>query len=479
MSSKEKTISDIIVIGIIQIAIRVRGIVFIPVISIYLGVGAFGAYAQILALTSLLELVFGLGLYGGLVRFGQKDKYDLSNLYFSYMFLSFLSGLIVAILFYHFSADLSAVTLGTSEYAAAFQIGSALILTNILSRIGKNYFRVDSRMKIFGLLEGIKAYASIISVAYIVLFEGMGISEVILVIVLVEAIFVLLINFYIIWEAGFTSPSFPDIKDGLRYSIPLSISSLGSNLSSRADRILIGVFLGDSAVGIYSIAYELATGMRIYTLPIRQTFFPEFSRFIENGEIDTCKEYIDAGVRYFLMISIPTVGGLYLIGPTVASLLVGTGEPVPTAALMVILATGLLLSGVDRMYSVVLDANDRTARVTSVRLLGAFFNIILNLLLIPEFGVVGAAFATLLTYAFTVFAIYLSINIIKQSIPTKTLISSVLSTIVMVYTIRLFNIESIILVPFLGSLLYFTLLFAFGELNIKRFTSNFDYVGRG
>lgn len=468
---KSKTSSDILFTLFIELATRLRGLVFIPVISGTLGVAAFGAYSQIIAISSFLELVFGLGLYSALVRFGQNKKYSLADLYLSHTIVAVFSGVLITVVVVRFSPVLSSLTLGSSRYSAAFQIGSLLIVTRILFRMARNYFRIDSRIKIFSTINGIKAYGLVGTVAYIVLFRDGGVFEVMLGMVVVELVFVLFTNVLIVREIGLTVPTFPDLLEHLQYGLPLSVSSLANTAASRVDRVLIGFFLGASAVGVYSIAYQIATSISIYITPIRQTFFPEFSRFIENGEPDRCIPYLNAGVRYYLILSVPTVGGIYLIGQPVVSKLIGSSQPLPSGFLIALIAAGILLSGLDTIYGVILTASKRTRRLSEIRIVGAVSNLLLNLVLIPQFGIVGAGLATLLTYLFTSIVVFMSISTVRVSFTFITLLRTLVGTALMIAGVRILEIESMWYIVVVGSMIYFVVGTLTREIKISEIKS--------
>jgi O-antigen/teichoic acid export membrane protein len=268
----------------------------------------------------------------------------------------------------------------------------------------------------------------------------------------------------VVRELGVTIPTFPDIGEHLKYGMPLSVSALAGTLSSRVDRILIGFFLGASAVGVYSIAYQLAIAISVYVLPIRQTFFPEFSRLIEKGDAEQCVPYLKKGVRYFLLLSVPSVGAMYLIGPSVVQTLIGDSPPLPSNILMALIAGGILFSGLDQIYGVILTANERTDRLSAIRMVGAIGNLFLNLLLIQWFGVIGAAVATLVTYMLTSAAVFQEISVIKPPFSVITFIRTALAASAMVAGIWLLNISSIWLTITAGVLVYFSISFLLGEI---------------
>ncbi|WP_435078463.1 flippase [Halococcus sp. AFM35] len=397
MNLGRKLSTDVLVTTIFDFATRLRGIVFIPVISGILSVAAYGAYAQLLAIASLLAIVFELGLHGSLVRYAQDDG-NTAELYYSLTTFAVVVGVGVATVLYTVATPLSRLVLGGVEYAVVFRIGAVLVPLRIWGNMAGNYFRSEMQIKFFSGLRTARAYLSIVGVLVVLLLLHYGLPGVISVVVGAEFLYVLFLQSIITRRLGIVRPSFEDFTRYLRYSIPLAVSIIAGNLSSRADRILIGYFLGASAVGIYSIVYQFATVLGLLAQPITTAYFPEFSRLIEEGRTDECLAYLEAGIRYFTTIGLPAIAGLYLVGPEIIESLSTEATGEASITILPIIASGIFLFGLDEIYGIIFIASERTEILTFTRGVAAISNVILNLIMIPQFGILGAAIATMMSY---------------------------------------------------------------------------------
>jgi O-antigen/teichoic acid export membrane protein len=473
MSSRKVT-TDVLVSGATRAAIRFRGLIFIPVITISLGIEAFGAYAQILAVVNLLELIFGLGLYTSLVRYGRRTE-RLADLYYSLLVVTTLSAGAVSLVIALFATELSALTLGSTEYADAFRLGALLTWIRAVFRLTWNYFRIDSRIKLFSAIEGLKAYGIVAVVTVSVLFLDAGLVGLFLSMVLLEVFTIVVIQVKIVREIGVTVPSFRNLRMHLKYSVPVALSSLAGNVSSRADRVMIGFFLGASAVGVYSIAYQIATAITMFVTPIRQTFFPEFSKFIDEGELQKCSTYLRTGIRYFLIVALPSVAGMYLIGPDVISLLTA-GQGIPSPLVIAVIALGIVAQGVEQLYGVIMDAIEETGRRAKFLSIGAVVNILINVVAIPSFEILGAAVATLLTYLLVSALTMWRVNqLVPTALPKLTIVRSSGASFAMLGAASTVFGDRILLTVVFSAPLYFGLLFVSRELTFaelrKRMTA--------
>ena len=469
--SPRKVVTDVAVASVTRGLIRLRGLVFIPLITLNLGIGAFGAYAQVLAVVNLLELVFGLGLYDALVRYGRRTGPE--DIYYSLLLVTGVSTGAVAGVIVLFAPWIASVTLGSSEYAMAFRVGATLILIRAVFRLAWNYFRIDSRIKLFSAVEAARAYGIVGVVVISVVVLKTGLVGLFTAMVLWESFVFLAIQVQIVREIGVNAPGFRNLRTYLDFSVPIALASLASNSSSRADRILIGAFLGASAVGIYSIAYQIASTISMYTTPIQQTFFPEFSDLIDEGMIDRCETYLRLGVRYFLIIALPTVAGIYLIGPDVVSILTN-GQGVPSMHVMAIVALGITVQGVDGLYGVVIKAVEETDWRAKVIGAGAVLNVLVNLVAIPTLGILGAALATLLTYVFVLLLTVRRVeHLLAVTIPWLTVVRCSGATLLMLaaahFVLDLGLVFSVVVSP----PLYFGLLFLSRELTVSELRTRF------
>jgi O-antigen/teichoic acid export membrane protein len=461
----DKITTDILFSFATRVAIRFRGLLFIPLISVYLGVPAFGAYTQVLAIVTLLSLITCLGLHESLVRYGERMN-DLTDLYWSLVAVVFVSSSLLAVCFYIVAKPLAELTLGSSVYTNAFRLGALLIITRSMILLARNYFRIDSRIKLFSAVEAIKVYAIVGAVSATVIFAQGTLVDIFSLIAVIEVLFIFALHGKILREIGVTVPTLQGLRQHLAYSVPITASTIAGNASSRVDRIIIGYFLGASAVGIYSMAYQISVAILMYVRPIRNTFFPEFASLLDDNDLIECGRYVREGCRYFLMISIPTAGGMYLIGADVVSLLVN-GQATPSPALFGLIALGMVANGVQRIYGTAMAAAEKTDTEAIIYIFGAIANVLLNLVAVPKFGIGGAAAVTLLTY---VLVAGLTIWRVRTFLPTELPVESgtkyLGGTIVMVLAATAAGTNRIVLTVVLSVIVYGSVLMFTRELTV-------------
>lgn len=399
MSLAAKLSTDVLVTTLVKVSLKVRGIVVIPLLTISLGTAEYGAYAQVFAVATLLGQVTLLGLDTGIVQFFQQYGEDRSVTYWTLASALLLTGTASMLAVAAAAPLLATYALGDASFTAAFLIGSALVPLTVWFRLGQGYLRATRRIKYYSLTDVAVVYGHIAAVAGAVLLTDVGIAGVLVAVVATRALAVTGIHVAIVREVGLAAPSRSRFRHYLGYSIPTMGTDVARSTLTQADRLLVGAFLGATAVGVYSVAYQVAQGMLLYVRPLSITLFPEFSRLWADDR-PRVRDLTVTGLRYFLALAVPTIGGLWLIGEPFLDLLTTPAVAASAAPLLVLLAIGILLQGVSEIYTELFYAADQTTVPLRIQGVAAIANVALNVTLLPILGVQGAAIATILTFAF-------------------------------------------------------------------------------
>ena len=180
----------------------------------------------------------------------------------------------------------------------------------------------------------------------------------------------------------------------LRSSGFLVSSRILGALTKTTDVVLIALLLGEAQVGLYSAAYRICFLVVALAVALHSAYLPRLARAAGEG-VEAASALTRRAFKSAASLAVPfVVGGWILAKPLLESLF---GEPFAAAYIafrLLLLAMGMLfLHGVLLQVLVVFD---RTRPELLIRASAAGLNLILNLLLIPRFGIDGAAMATLL-----------------------------------------------------------------------------------
>ena len=186
-----------------------------------------------------------------------------------------------------------------------------------------------------------------------------------------------------------------ETSEWLRVSLPLLLVAGSLIVLNQADILMIGMFLGPKEAGIYTAATKTAALVSFVLVAVNAIAAPMISELHTKGDREKLQEMVSAAARWMFWPSLGATLGLVLFGGAV----LGFFGPEFTEGYwaLVLLALGQLVNAsvgpVGYLMSLT-GHQDLSARVYG---LNALVNVGLNALLIPIWGLVGAAVATMAT----------------------------------------------------------------------------------
>lgn len=226
----------------------------------------------------------------------------------------------------------------------------------------------------------------LIAFVWVILLETVATSVALLVAYSLQA------NKLTAWKADF-----PNAKILLQESWPLMLSGLAIMVYMRIDQVMLGSMIGDESVGIYSAAARISEVWYLIPTIIVATVFPsliEYKKQNEKQYYRRLQNLYDLMVVLALVIAVPIAFSsdwivMQLFGPAYAS---------AGAVLSIHIWAGVFVFiGVASGRWILLEGMSPLMFYRT--LLGAIVNVLFNLVLIPEYGPLGAAIATVFSFS--------------------------------------------------------------------------------
>ncbi|MFC6613897.1 oligosaccharide flippase family protein [Halopenitus salinus] len=188
----------------------------------------------------------------------------------------------------------------------------------------------------------------------------------------------------------------PSRRDFFRLRSYAQFSWLGS-IKGRTfmsmDTIILAVFVSNSLIAVYEVAWNLASLFAIFGNSIRQTLFPEMSKLSSEGSSDgEIAGLLRVSLAYAGLFIIPGLVGAAIVGDVVLTVY-GSGFETGYYILL-ILTFARLLYGYMGQFLTTIDAIDRPDLTFRINAVFVVVNLVLNVLLTWQFGWYGAAAAT-------------------------------------------------------------------------------------
>lgn len=258
----------------------------------------------------------------------------------------------------------------------------------------------------------------------------------------------------------FTKISFKDILKHIKPAFIFFFLSVAISIYTNLDNIMLGFMTSNIDVGYYSVAIKVRGIILTVTTALCTVLLPRVSYYYEKGRLDDFKRIIQKSVYCILLLAIPFM--LFFIIASKQTVDVLAGEQFENSVIpLCILMPTVLFAGVSNLTGIQMLVPMGLEKYTVIStIFGALTDLILNIILIPLFGTIGAAIGTMVAelVVLIVQVIYLrkriSFNINFENI-IKILLSSVIAMIILLL-IRPFIISKISIISFIVyALIYF------------------------
>jgi O-antigen/teichoic acid export membrane protein len=397
----------------------VSGIFLNIIVGRFYGAGTLGVFNQVFALYILFSQFAVFGIHFSVLKHISEFSHGQSKcnaiITSAIVITSICAALIIVVAFTISkwtgnilkSPDVSTGLLYVLPGLWCFALNKVLI--SVL-----NGFR---EMKIFALAQAMRYILMVLLLIACVVIHVPGNA---LPVIISGAEIVLLI-FLLIFTLKFYSPIAVSKWDGwgrrhIKFGVRGFLGGTVSELNSRVDVLMLGYFASDKTVGIYSMASLIVEGFAQLSVVVRNNLNPLLTRFITQNKMDKLKETIMRGIKLFYIamlllgvIAIFTYPFFVNLFTSDSAFKAGWG---PFAILMV----GLILCSGYLPFNMVLVQAGYPGLHTLLKGSVILSNIILNALLIPYFGMHGAAYATAASFLLSV--LYLKI-LVKKSLSIR------------------------------------------------------------
>jgi O-antigen/teichoic acid export membrane protein len=362
-----------------------------------LSLAEYGAYA-LLAITVnvggvILELGFSQYIIAKLSGNNKQKKTFTSILIFFALLLFTATIIIQTSPIQKFILDF----LQLQNNAIEFKLGCYIIIASTLTRIILAYISAQRKLITVNILTILTATLQLLMIITAIKFIKLDLL-VVMETWLISAIVTFVISFIItIRDLTLTTlrQTTKIIREGIIFSMPLLAVVSSSWIIEIGDRYIINMYIGKEAVALYTLAYSLMTVAASLGTIISQTFFPYYATAWNKKQ--PTEIFLNASIKYTLLIVLPATTGLIMLSEEIITLISGPAYLAASPVIPALIVYPLLSAMSYIIYQILLLLN-KTKTIAVTYIFGALINIILNIFLIPKYGIVGAALATIFSY---------------------------------------------------------------------------------
>lgn len=382
-----------------QLLSRVTSFLLLPIYTTYLRPSDYGVIAILDLVAALLGIVIVSGLISAINRyhFEAKSSKGRRQVWWTGMTFIVLISTILVVMGFVLRDGLARLILGPTVREGAFYV--MLILAAFwLSSLGQLpavYLRVLKRSGLFVGFSLGRLLVNITLNVYFLAVLDLGISGILLGNLISEFVNTLGLMSVFSYSLGAYSIDWSLGEKLWKFGAPLVITGLLSILMHQSNLYFLSVFLDLEEVGLYSLAYTIAQAVNALCLI---PFAMIWSVLIyEIADQPNAKQVYVRVFEYFTYGVALVLLGVTLFSKSLLQIMVAP-DFLPAARFIPILCLAFLIFSLHEHFKVPVLLAMRTADLIPVAAVATLVNIGVNLALIPLFGPVGAAWASVLTF---------------------------------------------------------------------------------
>ncbi|WP_029520544.1 flippase [Persephonella sp. IF05-L8] len=397
----------------------IAGYIFTLLVTRGYGAEAMGIFALSFTLLQISSVIGRLGMDTALLRFvaeysSQGKWVVVKDIYEKAIKLVLPFSIIISILIFFLSGYIAEFVFKKPHLEPYFKIASIGIVPFVLLFIHTESLRGLKKIKEYMFLQqtGIFILASIIlgvlTFSIFPINSNINLNK-LPVSVYIFSVFIFSIIAYFMWkkylkegysQAGkeiSTSNSLP-YPYILSVSLPMLFSSSLALIMGWTDTIMLGIFRTEEEVGIYNVALRVSMITSLSLMAINTIAAPKFAEFWGRKDLEGLAKVAQQSTKLIFWISFPILL-LFLIFPE--QILGIFGEEFKTGAVaLMILTVGQFVNAAAGSVGYILQMTGHQKFHQNVILIGTIINVILNYVLIPNYGIVGAAVASMVSVMF-------------------------------------------------------------------------------
>ncbi len=372
---------------------KLIAVALLPLYTRYLAPADYGAAEVLIVAVIATSIVIRLGIIEALLRFYYargEDPDEVVRTGFASLFWTATAGLAIAL---PLAGPISELLLDRSEpELARIAIFGLWIFTMYEFMLA--LFRLDERAKAFLAFTVSNVLVTIPVTVWLVVFEEEGARGLLLGQYATGGAFLVAL---LIAQRGRLSlvPDFPLLRRMFRFGFPTMPAELSLYSLNFIDRLLLVRLAGLADAGLYSLSVKFAQAVNVLVKGF-QLAWPPLAYSIRDD--DEARRVYAVIVTWFVAVCTFFVAGLWLLSRWIVRLLAAP-EFFESYEAIGLVSTGVMLYALYLVLVVILGRTGRTEFNFPATAVGTLANIGLNVLLIPEWGIVGAGVALVASYA--------------------------------------------------------------------------------
>ena len=404
----KSTVKSTAIYGIGNLSSRLIGFVLIPIYTSHLSISEYGIMGMLEISAQIIIALLGMGLYNAFFRWYWDEQYNGQQK--SILFTIIITILSLSIVFFIpiilYRKSLAIILLDSPQYShliILLYISSSIEVLNILI---VTLIRIKDKPVLFTILMLTKLIISLSLNIYFVVFENKSVAGVYYAQIIGASSFLILSSGFVLREVKFSLKT-KILKEMLKYSSPLLIVALSGIVLNITDRYVLKFYTNMGEVGKYSLGFKLSNTIRVFIITsVNMALQPTIYKMIYEPNN---KRFYSKVMTYYSFILMPFVLGISIFGKEIIELLSKNPDFNSGYKVIPIISLGLFFTMLRDTALTGINISKKTHLTARIIIVSMIFNIFLSLLLVKQFGYIGAAVSvTVSQFIFFVLVYYYS-----------------------------------------------------------------------
>ncbi len=385
------------------------GLVTFPIMTRIFSVAEYGAMNLISATLTIGVALGKVGVQHSIIRYQSeirsgKGTYTLPQFYATTLLGMATTGLIATAVLVVGTQLVPAGWIGQGAIRIPFAVASLVVIVQVVESTFINFIRADQLTALLMKYQVVKKYVGLALILSALFYLAKTLTAFYSATLLTEALSLVALIVFLLrrqsWprlsRREFSRPLYREL---LSFGIPMMIGyEMAGVILAVGDRYVIHGVIGDEPLGLYAAAYNLCQYVQsVVIVSVGQAVMPLYMQMWDRSGVEATSAFIARSLRTYVLAGAPIIAGLASVGPELLPSL-ASSKFASGAVILPWVIAGMVLDGGNSMLGAGLFIHRKTKRIMAIVLSCAILNILLNIVLVPRIGILGAAIATLISY---------------------------------------------------------------------------------
>jgi O-antigen/teichoic acid export membrane protein len=366
----------------------------LPIITAYLSEEDYGIATMIMVFVSVMTPLITLGITSSIsIVYFNKEIKNFPQYIGNCMITVFVCAVVILVIFQSFSSMIESFSGIPSNWVSTIVL---IVLFNFIIEVNLLTYKIRFKSKTFSVIKICQTLLTFILSYYLIAIAKLSWEGLILAKLTVLSSFAV-ISIILLNRNKFIKLKFnrSHIKYAILFGLPLVPHLLSAFVVNISDRLFITNYLGLAETGSYTVSYQIGSILDLLCISINLAWahwlYSKLENFKQNKPL--LKRITTLGILAIIAIAIV----LILFVPLILDIFISEKFKI-SEFLIAIIVIGFAFQGFYLIFVNYLFYLKKTKEISAVTVFVAIINLGLNFILIPQFGVIGAAYATLISF---------------------------------------------------------------------------------